>query len=155
MQSYNAAAVDLQAENGRLEAQKVKYTSNNENILSKLWDEYEITYSEALKHKVTIEDIPAAQKQLQTIKNSIKALGHININAIEEYREAKERYDFLTAQEQDITAAKTELLNLIAEMESIMKTMFDQNFKKLNEKFAETLIIRFTHSPFSCVRNTY
>ena len=138
MQAYNATAVDLQAENGRLEAKKVKYTSDNENILSKLWDEYEITFSEALKHKITIEDIPAAQKQLQTIKNSIKALGHININAIEEYRESKERYDFLTAQEQDITAAKTELLNLIAEMENIMKTMFDQNFKKLNEKFAET-----------------
>lgn len=138
LKEINSTIFNLQSEESRLTAKKTKYESERENVISKLWEEYELTYSAACEFKKPIENPTEAKSTLQGIKQQIKALGNINLNAIDEYKEVKERYEFLSAQQDDILKAKRELTELISEMTEIMTEMFDKNFKKLNEKFSET-----------------
>lgn len=138
LKEINGTIFNLQSEESRLTAKKTKYESERENVISKLWEEYELTYSAACEFKKPIENPAEAKNTLQGIKQQIKSLGNINLNAVDEYKEVKERYEFLSAQQDDILKAKQELTVLISEMTEIMTEMFDKNFKKLNEKFSET-----------------
>lgn len=138
LKEINGTIFNLQSEESRLTAKKTKCESERENVISKLWEEYELTYSSACEYKKPIDNINDAGKALQGIKQQIKALGNINLNAVDEYKEVKERYEFLSAQQEDILKAKRELTELISEMTEIMTEMFEKNFKKLNEKFSET-----------------
>lgn len=138
LKEINGTIFNLQSEESRLTAKKTKYESERENVISKLWEEYELTYSAACAYKKPIDNLNEAKNTLQGIKQQIKSLGNINLNAVDEYKEVKERYEFLSAQQEDILKAKQELTELISEMTEIMTEMFDKNFKKLNEKFSET-----------------
>jgi len=138
LKEHNSAAFKLQGEEGRIEAKRVKLEGDVENIIAKLWDEYELTYTAASEFKKENFDINSAGKELASVKNKIKALGNINLNAIEDYKTTKERYEFLSTQQKDILAAKAELETLIEEMTKIMTEMFEKNFARLNEKFEET-----------------
>ncbi len=138
LKEYNSTIFKLQSEEGRLEAKKVKLETEQENLISKMWEEYELTYSAAqeMRHEAVV--ISVYQKKLTDIKMQIRALGNINLGAIEEYKTTKERYEFLKEQQTDILKAKTELETLIAEMITVMSEMFEKNFAKLSAKFAET-----------------
>ncbi len=123
--------------------QKVKAETKKENIEVKLdgifahlWEEYELTYSEALKVRTT-EDInlTEANREISSLKGKIKALGSINIDAIEEYKNVKERFDFLTEQTNDLEKAKGELEGLINEMLDIMKKQFSEQFSVISKSF--------------------
>ncbi len=138
LKQHNETAFKLRGEEGRLSAKLVKLESDNENILSRLWEEYELTYSTALPFRDESLDYGELSKEVAALKNKIKSMGNINVNAIEDYKITKERYEFLNSQRQDILAAKAQIEELIDEMVRVMSEMFEKNFAALNKAFSET-----------------
>lgn len=121
----------------KMEARCEKLTSDRENIINRMWEDYELTYSDALELRTDEEfDYKAATIRIRELKDSIKALGNINIDAIEEYKNVKERFDFLTVQTNDLEKAKKELDSVIDEMMTIMKSRFAEQFKIINTNFS-------------------
>jgi chromosome segregation protein len=131
----NKNIILLQEDFNRLEVKKAKNESEMEAIQNRMWDEYEITYTNALEIKKDIGSIPQAQKKINEYKNEIKELGPVNVAAIEEYVKTKERYEFMKAQNDDMEQAKEKLHKVITEITSIMKHQFMEQFKLINENF--------------------
>lgn len=119
---------------------------NNRNtydtLTSKLFEEYELTYSEAQALGLPTPT-PEFTTELASVKGKIRALGNVNVNAVEEYRETKERYDFMTVQINDLNEAKKSLENVISRLEKDMKVMFSQAMVKINESFKEVFVELF------------
>ncbi len=110
----------------------------------RLWDEYELTYSKALELEgedgyevVTQATRSRTYQQLTELKGQIKSLGHVNVSAIEEYKETKERYDYIKCQLDDLEASKAELEGVIHTLEVDMRRMFTEAFTKINANFGE------------------
>ena len=121
----------------KMEARCERLTSDRENIINRMWEDYELTYSDALELRTDgAFDYKAATVRIRELKDSIKALGNINIDAIEEYKNVKERFDFLTVQTNDLEKAKKELDSVIDEMMTIMKSRFAEQFKIINTNFS-------------------
>lgn len=130
---------DLKTEIGRLETQKEKLETEAEAAISRLWDEYEIVFSEAAKlHKDDLGTDHAIAKQISILRSKIRELGNVNVDAIEEEKAVTERYNFLTNQRDDLQKAKRDLLRLIEEMQTIMKRQFKEKFDKINKHFKTT-----------------
>lgn len=125
----------LQQETARLEAKNDKYESECEAMINRLWDEYELTYNTALDYKKTDFDMNEGQKKASAIRSQIKSLGNINVDAIEEFKEVKEKFDFLTEQKNDLDETKLKLENIISEMQQIMTEQFVENFEIIRERF--------------------
>lgn len=125
----------LQEDYNRIEVRKAKIESDMESIQNRLWDEYELTYTNALEYKKDIGSIQQAQKQISEYKEQIKDLGPVNVGAIEDYIKTKERYEFMTAQKNDMEMAKQKLHKVINEMTSIIKRQFLEQFKLINHNF--------------------
>ncbi len=120
----------------KVEGKKIKLEQELDGIYTHLWDEYELTYSEAQKLCPDEEiNLPEANRIVTELKSKIKALGHINIDAIEEYKNVSERFDFLTEQTQDLEKAKGELEKLIEDMIQIMKKQFSEQFVVISKNF--------------------
>ena len=94
-----------------------------------------MTRSDALAQAVEIKDETTAQNRLTELKNKIRALGSVNVAAIEEYKEVSERYEFLKKQCDDVEKSRTELMSLIRELTSQMKQLFAESFEKINQNF--------------------
>ena len=103
-------------------------------LTAKLFEEYVLTYSEAVALNLPAPE-PGAEKELASIKAKIRALGHINVGAVEEFKETKERYDFMSKQIADLEDAKKSLENIIKRLESDMKRMFSEAVEKINVSF--------------------
>ncbi len=108
-----------------------------DQVTAKLWDEYELTYSDAEAKRLPPEKMEKAPSRLASLKAKIRAMGSINVNAVEEYREVKERYDFLTAQVDDLQKTRRSLDSTVAKLENEMKDSFVSTFQKINESFAQ------------------
>ncbi|MBR5447087.1 MAG: chromosome segregation protein SMC, partial [Clostridia bacterium] len=115
-----------------------------DKMTTRLWDEYELTYSKALELEgedgyevVTQATRSRTYQQLTELKGQIKSLGHVNVSAIEEYKETKERYDYIKCQLDDLEASKKELEDIISEIENDMRRMFTEAFHKINRNFGE------------------
>ena len=112
-----------------------KYIYEIDGDKNKLWEDYSVTYDN-IKDSVKPVEKPGEQgKRIATLKNTIRQLGTVNLNALEEYRELSERLDFMNGQKDDIEAAKKDLENVIAELTESMKTEFTEHFKTINENF--------------------
>ena len=112
-----------------------KYIYEIDGDKNKLWEDYSVTYDN-IKDSVKPVEKPGEQaKRISTLKNVIKQLGTVNLNALEEYRELSERLEFITGQRDDIEAAKKDLENVIAELTESMKTEFTDHFRTINENF--------------------
>ncbi|MDP4181728.1 MAG: chromosome segregation protein SMC [Bacillota bacterium] len=135
IQDANKNIILLQEDYNRVEVRKAKIEAELEVIQNRMWDEYELTYSNALELKKDIGSITQAQKRITELKSEIKELGPVNIAAIEEYIKTKERYEFMSAQKNDMDQAKEKLKKVINEMISIMKRQFLEQFKLINENF--------------------
>lgn len=133
----------MQEEVVRLETRKSKIESEHENATNRLWDDYELTYNTALPHKTDIGSLSSAQKKIGELKGKIKALGNINVDSIDEYKAVKERYEFMTAQVNDLEEGKRNLEKLISEMMSVMKVQFAEKFKIINENFGKIFVDLF------------
>ncbi len=117
---------------------EMKCTSVNteyDTVTGKLWDEYELTYSDANVYRLPKEKMDKASSRLSSLKSKIRAMGVINVNAVEEYRVTKERYDFLTAQTDDLNKTRLSLDRTIAKLASGMKETFLECFEKINTEF--------------------
>lgn len=125
-------------EYSRLEERKVNLQKQFDDIIAKLWDEYELTRSEAQKQAVEIEDLNIAKSRLAELKQKIKSLGNVNVSAIEEYKEVSERYEFMTAQVNDVENSKKEIERLINDLTKQMREVFVDSFAEINKNFTAT-----------------
>jgi chromosome segregation protein len=125
----------LQEEFNRIDVKKAKLEAEMEAIQNRMWDEYELTYTNALELKKDIGSIPQAQKRITELRNGIKDLGPVNVASIEEYIKTKERFEFMSVQKDDMEQAKEKLHKVIHEMTSIMKVQFMEQFNLINENF--------------------
>ncbi len=106
-----------------------------DKIIAELWEQYEMSRSDAVGSAEPIEDMNAANKKLNELKGRIRNLGTVNLSAVEEYREVSERYQFMSAQMDDVLRSKSELERMISELTDNMKTIFTDSFAKINENF--------------------
>ena len=120
----------------RLNAQKEKYEDSIETQITYMWEEYEITLSDAsyLRNE-EMTDLSAMKKQITSVKDQIKKLGDVNVNAIEDYKNLMERYTFLKTQHDDLVEAKSTLEGIIAELDEAMRKQFAESFKDINSEF--------------------
>ena len=125
-------------EYSRLEERKINLQKQFDDIIAKLWDEYELTRSEAESQAVEIEDLVKAKSRLSELKQKIKSLGNVNVSAIEEYKEVSERYEFMKAQVDDVENSKKEIERLINDLTKQMKEVFVESFAEINKNFTAT-----------------
>jgi chromosome segregation protein len=109
-----------------------------DELSAKLYDEYQLTRREAAALDIQIEDYTQASKRLTELKNQIRALGSVNVSAIDEYKEVSERYEFMSEQISDVEKSKAELTKLISELTGKMAAQFRESFNKINTCFGET-----------------
>ena len=133
----------LSSEIARLSERSDSISGQTDSILSKLFEEYELTKSEAVSLGIVIEDQTAASKRLSELKNKIRAMGSVNVGAIEEYKEVKSRFDFMKAQIDDVEESKKKLLKLIDELTGTMQQLFIERFNLINENFSHTFVELF------------
>ncbi|MBR0414450.1 MAG: chromosome segregation protein SMC [Clostridia bacterium] len=136
---YTSQREKLSGEMARLSERKLNMQNEYETTVAKLFDEYELTRSQAEQLDIKIENIGEAQRNLSSVKAKIRALGSVNVAAIEEYREVKERYDFLSLQLEDVQKSERELSKLIKELTNNMSAQFTAQFAKINKEFGETM----------------
>lgn len=122
----------------RLEERKINLQKEFDNIITKLWEEYQLTRKEAQEKAVDISDISASQKRLNELKSKIRNLGNVNVSAIEEYKEVSERYEFISAQVEDVEKSKREIEKLITELTKQMQEEFITSFEEINRNFTYT-----------------
>jgi len=130
-------------EANQLEKELIRITNNIEKLeilketqINYMWDEYELTYSSALKFKVEDEISETAMKQrISKLKSEMKQLGDVNVQAIEEFRTVKERYTFLSTQRDDLLLAKEKLMEIIGELDLQMTDQFNEKFEQINLTF--------------------
>ena len=120
----------------RLNAQKEKQEESMEAHINYMWNEYEITLSDAAALRdETMTDLSAMKRDIATLKDEIKKLGNVNVNAIEEYKELMERYTFLKTQHDDLVTAQKTLEDIISELDSAMRKQFTEKFAEINHEF--------------------
>ncbi len=122
----------------RLEERKAGKQKEFDDIIAKLWEEYELTRHEAEQQAVEIDNLTEARSRLSTLKSKIKALGSVNTAAIEEYKEVSERYTFMKTQVDDVEKSKKEIENLIVSLTKQMKEVFVDSFAEINKNFTLT-----------------
>ena len=126
---------ELGREMARLAERKTAAEAEYDQTAAKLWDEYQLTVSGAEEVCVEFESLPALRAQVAELRNKIRALGNVNVSAIEEYKEVKARYDALSAQVADVEGSKNELTRMIANLCSQMREIFSDSFRAINENF--------------------
>ena len=120
----------------KLFSQKEKLEEGSERRTAYIWEEYEITPELAKDFKkATYSDTNVLKKELSELKEEIRGLGNVNVNAIEEYKEVSERFEFLDNQRNDLIAAEEDLLQIIAELEEGMRKQFDEKFRAIQQEF--------------------
>ena len=123
----------------KAEIKKVREESEINSNKNRLWEEYELAYSAAkeLTGGKRTENYVEASKRIKELKALIKGLGAVNVNAVEEYENTKERYTFMYAQRQDMNEAKAKLQRVISDLNAVMRQQFTQQFKLIRENFKE------------------
>lgn len=120
----------------RLNAQKERFEESIESQINYMWDEYEITLSDAANirdEKMT--DLSAMKKEISSLKEQIKKLGDVNVNAIEDYKNLMERYSFLKTQHDDLVEAEKTLEGIIEELDTAMRKQFNEKFAEISKEF--------------------
>lgn len=137
LNKINATIAELQESAHKMDVKLTRLNTQKESYCNKLWEDYEITYLQALEHKKEEIHLGEALKYIQNLKTKIKNLGSINVHAIKEYQEVIERYDFLVVQKRDLMHAKESLNTVIKEMKYTIASQFADCFEKIRENFNE------------------
>ena len=122
----------------RAEAKKEKISERLRNLQSQLTDHYQISYTEALEKAHELENLALAEQEVKDLEKSIRALGSVNLDAIEQFEEVHNRLEFLNSQRDDILSAKNLLLETITEMNNEVKERFKSTFEAIRESFKVT-----------------
>ena len=120
----------------KIDVKKTKIEQDIEIVVNKLWEEYELTPNN-VENYTKPENIQETTKRVNSLRNKIKDLGSINIDAIEEYTQTKQRYDFMCEQRLDLEDGITKLKKVIQDMTNIMKDQFAKQFEIINKNFGE------------------
>ncbi len=139
-------AADREKINGelvRLQERKIAMVHEYDDTIKKLYDEYSLTRSEAEEKGKIPDDIPSAQRRLVELRGKIRALGSVNVSAIEEYKEVSERYEFLSAQLDDVEKSRKQLYELIAGLTEQMEKTFIEQFNAINSHFSKVFVELF------------
>ena len=126
----------------RLENRLQNISGQTDRIVESLM-EYDLTVTEAVRIAKPVEDVTESRKRIAELKNGIRALGNVNVSAIEEYKEVKERFDFLDNQMTDLKTAKAELEKIIRELLHRMTSIFTEKFTVLNQEFGKMFVEMF------------
>ncbi len=127
--------INLQQELSRVENRETKLTMERDNMLSRLWDDYELTPDTAIESAKEIENEKEATARATELRAKIKSLGSINLDSIEEYKNVKERYEFLSTQKSDLDKSKDDLTKVIGSMQELMEEHFERQFTEINKSF--------------------
>ena len=134
----------LDKENVRLHNRRERLQEDVDNQVAYMWTEYEITLSDAMKLRdEQFRDISVLKKEIAEIKARIKALGSVNVDAIEEYRELMERYTFLKTQHDDLVEAAASLEKIIEELDTSMRAQFREQFSRIQAEFDKVFKLMF------------
>ena len=120
----------------RLGEQKKKLEDGIEGQINYMWDEYEITLSDAagLRNE-EMNDLPAMKREISGLKDEIRKLGNVNVNAIEDYKNLMERYTFMKTQHDDLVEAEKTLEGIIEELDTAMRKQFTEKFAQISREF--------------------
>ena len=120
----------------RIQSQKEKLEEKLDSQVNYIWNEYGLTYSTAEKLRdPEFTSLSEVKKETEQLKSSIKGLGSVNVNAIEDYKEVSERYEFLKTQHQDLIQAEEALVKIIEELDVGMRRQFEEQFAKIRQEF--------------------
>ncbi len=128
---------ELGAETARLSERLESITANYEEVLLDLWERYEFTKAQAQEFAETEFDKPEFERELRSLKSSIKSLGNVNVAAIDEYIEVNSRYEFMKVQVDDSISSRQKILDLIKELTLEMEEIFKSTFDEISENFTE------------------
>ena len=127
---------DLDKECFRLNSQREGYEEASEKQINYMWEEYEITYNHAKElRNETLTDLALMKRRIQELKNEIRKLGTVNVNAIEDFKNVSERYTFLKNQHDDLVEAEASLVQIIEELDIAMRNQFTEQFAKIAAEF--------------------
>ena len=132
----------LKEQVNKADIKKSKYEVELEQIISKMWEEYEITPNDPGECEEP-KNVAEVQKQVNKIRGEMKDLGSVNIDSIEEYKKLKERYDFMNEQRLDLETTMAKLRNVITDMTTVMKKQFEDRFRVINKNFSEVFVELF------------
>ena len=140
LQTKTNELINLERELNRLENKKTQAEMEEDSILQKMWENYELTRVTAKEARVEIESTAAANRRIGELRGAMKRLGNINLDSIEEYASVSQRFEFLSAQRDDLEKAKADLLNVIGDLTKNMREIFGTQFAKINEAFGRTFV---------------
>ncbi len=136
IEEQNLKLEEVKTQISKLDLKKSKIELELNQVINKMWEEYELTPNNVGDiEKIT--NPTEVQRQVNSIRNEIKDLGSINVDAIKEYKEIKERYDFMSEQRLDLENSSNKLRKVISEMTETMKKQFSEQFKIINKNFGE------------------
>ena len=127
---------DLKTHINKIEVKKSKLEIEMDQIITRMWEDYELTPNQ-VQNVEKLSNPSEVQKKVNLLRNDIKELGSINIDSIKEYKELKERYDFMCEQRLDLENSSNKLKKVISEMTDTMKEQFEKQFKIINKNFGE------------------
>lgn len=127
---------DLKGQLVKLDVKKTKIEEDMNGVYNKMWEEYELTPNNVGEYQKP-ENVQLTQRRVNVLRTEIKELGSVNVDSIEEYKNLKNRYDFMSEQRLDLENTMSKLRNVISEMTQIMKEQFKEKFKVINKNFGE------------------
>ena len=142
-QQRNADIVELERRSGRIEQKKLASEMEEKQILDKLWDNYELSHSDAEALRQPVENLSKLNKSIAEKRREISSLGNPNLGSIEEFERVNTRYEFLTGQRDDVEKAKKELLGIISDITDEMTALFKERFKEIDSAFRQTFLELF------------
>ena len=142
LQEQSLRLEDIRGQIAKIDLKKSKIELELNQVINKMWEDYELTPNTVEEYK-EVQNPQEVQKQVNSLRSDIRALGSINIDSIQEYKEVKERYDFLSEQRYDLEESSNKLRKVIQEMTETMKTQFEEQFKIINKNFGEVFVELF------------
>ena len=127
---------DLKSQMVKVDVKKTKLEEDINGIINKMWEEYELTPNNVVDYRKP-ENVQLTREKVKDLRNEIKELGSVNVDSIEEYKNLKDRYDFMCEQRVDLESTMAKLRKIISDMTSIMKEQFKEKFEMINKNFAE------------------
>ena len=141
--NQNETLLSSQQKTAQLEQQILSAQQEEETLLGKLWESYELSHEAALEICQPIEDRAKSERRISALKSEIRSLGNVNLGAMEEFDRVSERYDYLHAQRTDVEESDRQLVGIIDSITAEMEVIFRREFKRINEAFSETFVQLF------------
>lgn len=139
----NIKISELEKQTNSLDVKLARLELQFENTHTRLLEDYELTFEEAVKFEKDIDSLHKSQTEVKNFKEEIKSLGNVNISAIEEFRHICERFEFTTKQHEDLVLSKENLREVIKDMEKQMKLQFVESFREINKYFTDIFSVLF------------